>query len=323
MARLLLAAAATAALVGGARASYLDVDYGAVYAVIAGALRSDPAFDDGSFGPILIRLAFHQAATFDPADGTGGAGNASMRFPPEADSPDNAGLATARALLADVKRRVGDDLSYADLWSLAGACAVQELGGPDIPWRPGRGDQPTGPSVVPGGRLPDATDPSPAAIRRLFGRRLGFTDAQAVALIGAHSVGRAHSRSSGFTGAWTRAPTRFGVGYFDELVRQTWVRRVQTRSGKVRFTDAATHTLLMLPSDLALLRDAEYARWVRAFAASRALFFTHFAAAFARLLELGVAFPDDDEAAVPRVVFPRSAPAAGGRRRVLRRRRLQ
>lgn len=315
----LLLAASAAALVGGARASYLDVNYGAVYALIAGALRSDPTFDDGSFGPLLIRLAFHQAGTYDPAAAAhaggalGGAGNASMRFPPEADSPDNAGLATARALLEDVKRRVGDDLSYADLWSLAGVVAVQELGGPDIPWRPGRGDQAAGPSAVPGGRLPDATDPSPAAIRRLFGERLGFSDAETVALIGAHSVGRAHAGSSGFTGAWTRAPTRFGIGYFDELSTQTWVRRVQTRSGKVRFTDAATHTLLMLPSDVALLRDAEYARWVRAYAASRVLFFQQFAAAFARLLELGVAFDES----VPREVFPRSSG------RLLRRRLLR
>ena len=31
-------------------------------------------------------------------------------------------------------------ISYGDLWTLGGVAAVQESGGPTIPWRPGRID---------------------------------------------------------------------------------------------------------------------------------------------------------------------------------------
>jgi hypothetical protein len=47
-------------------------------------------------------------------------------------------------------------ITYADLWTLAGAVAVEEMGGPFIPWRPGRRDHVDASKVPPNGRLPDA-----------------------------------------------------------------------------------------------------------------------------------------------------------------------
>lgn len=47
-------------------------------------------------------------------------------------------------------------ISYGDLWTLGGVCAIQESGGPTIPWRPGRIDGYAA-QVTPDGRLPDAT----------------------------------------------------------------------------------------------------------------------------------------------------------------------
>lgn len=46
-------------------------------------------------------------------------------------------------------------ISYGDLWTLGGVVAVQESGGPTIPWRAGRIDG-FEHHVTPDGRLPDA-----------------------------------------------------------------------------------------------------------------------------------------------------------------------
>ena len=99
-----------------------------------------------------------------------------MRFPPECKHGANAGLQLARDLLEPIKKahpgrlrllwfRVisfysssgRTELSYADLWTLAGAVAIEELGGPQIPWRAGRTDAADGSACPPDGRLPDAS----------------------------------------------------------------------------------------------------------------------------------------------------------------------
>ena len=45
---------------------------------------------------------------------------------------------------------------------------------------------------------------------------------------------------------------------------------------------------MMLPSDMALLSDPEFKKWVEAYAKDEQLFFKDFAAAFAKLLALGM-----------------------------------
>lgn len=76
-----------------------------------------------------------------------------MRFAPEADHGANAGLKVVRDLLDPIKKKY-PAMSYSDLWTLAGVVAVQEMGGPVIPWRPGRLDA-TIEKCTPDGRLPD------------------------------------------------------------------------------------------------------------------------------------------------------------------------
>jgi len=102
-------------------------------------------------------------------------------------------------------------LTYADLWTLAGKVAIEEAGGPVIPWRPGmydippplskvathtfyvngisgRSDFPDQTKTVPDGRLPDATKGADH-LRDIF-YRMGFNDQEIVALSGAHALGR-------------------------------------------------------------------------------------------------------------------------------------
>lgn len=84
---------------------------------------------------------------------------ATMRFEPESLHDANAGLHVARGLMEKLKKEF-DWISYGDLWTLAGVCAVQEMGGPKIPWRPGRVDG-LAKDATPDGRLPDASQGSP------------------------------------------------------------------------------------------------------------------------------------------------------------------
>jgi len=78
-------------------------DYQAVYNEIASRLEEKDDYDDGSYGPVLLRLAWHASGTFDKETGTGGSNGATMRFSPESGHGANAGLKSARDFLEPVK----------------------------------------------------------------------------------------------------------------------------------------------------------------------------------------------------------------------------
>jgi cytochrome c peroxidase len=72
-----------------------------------------------------------------PHPQTGGSDKATMRFKPEAEHGANNGLNIARDHMQQIKEKF-PWISYGDLWTLGGVAAVQELGGPEVKWRPGR-----------------------------------------------------------------------------------------------------------------------------------------------------------------------------------------
>ena len=56
-------------------------DYQAVYNAIAEVLEEGADnYDDGSFGPVIVRLAWHASGTYDKETGTGGSNGATMVF---------------------------------------------------------------------------------------------------------------------------------------------------------------------------------------------------------------------------------------------------
>ena len=79
-------------------------NYQKVYDEIALQLEEKDEHDDGSFGPVLVRLSWHTSGTYDKETNTGGSNGATMRFAPEGSQSANAGLVYARDFLEPIKR---------------------------------------------------------------------------------------------------------------------------------------------------------------------------------------------------------------------------
>jgi len=256
-------------------------DYDAVRKDIKAIIKK-PGYDDGSIGPVLVRLAWHASGTYDHKTRTGGSDGATMRFNMEAKDPANMGLEHARDFLLEVKAK-HPWITHADLWTLAGVVAVEEMGGPKVPWQPGRLDKNDETACPPNGRLPDASQ-GKRHIRDIFGR-MGFNDAEIVSLIGAHTIGRCHTDRSGYDGPWTHTPTRFSNQFFKLLLNEEWQERKW--EGPKQYDDKSKE-LMMLPTDMALLDDPEFKKLVELYAKDKDAFFRDFSSAFAKLLNLGV-----------------------------------
>jgi L-ascorbate peroxidase len=227
--------------------------------------------------PVLLRLVFHDAGTFDAGAGDGGA-NASVRL--ELERPENGGLKRGwrviEALRAELRKQeqaaapgggaapLASVLSDADLIALAGAHAVEVTGGPGdlLPRiRVGRTDAA---KPDPEGRLP-SEKAGPAELVAAFAAKT-LSAREMVALSGAHTLG-----SKGFGD-----PLTFDNAYYTTLLARPW-------------EDPRTQMpeMIGLASDRALPGDARCRALVEAYASDPALFFGDFSDAYARLTELG------------------------------------
>ncbi|KAL6545934.1 L-ascorbate peroxidase 3 [Orobanche gracilis] len=162
--------------------------------------------------PIMLRLAWHDAGTYDVNTKTGGP-NGSIRNEDEYNHGANNGLKIALEFCEQVKSKC-PKITYADLFQLAGVVAVEVTGGPTINFVPGRKDSKVSTRE---GRLPDAKKGVPH-LREVF-YRMGLSDKDLVALSDGHTLGRAHHERSGFDGPWTAEPLKFDNSYFKELLK--------------------------------------------------------------------------------------------------------
>merc|ERR1711933_44546 len=168
----------------------------------------DSDFDDGSWGPILVRLAWHASGTFDKADGSGGCDGATMRQKTEMNDPENKGLEIARNKLEIIKKKYDKEIDYADLWIFASYIAIEAMGGPYIMFNGGRKDEKKKSLCPMNGRLPSAEGDA-KHVRSVF-NRMGFNDQEIVVLIGGgHVLGRCHKDRSGYDGPWVDNPIKF------------------------------------------------------------------------------------------------------------------
>ncbi len=184
--------------------------------------------DYGHYGPLFVRMAWHSAGTYRTGDGRGGAGSGTQRFAPLNSWPDNGNLDKARRLLWPIKRKYGNQISWADLMIFAADVGMETMGfktfgfgfGREDVWQPeediywGAEDSWLGDARYKGERELDNPlaavqmgliyvnpegpngnpDPLAAAhdIRETFAR-MAMNDEETVALIaGGHTFGKAH-----------------------------------------------------------------------------------------------------------------------------------
>lgn len=270
-------------------------EYQQVYNAIAKKIEEEDEYDGGvGYGPILVRLAWHASGTYDKDDKSekrGGNYGGTMQYDYESNDPGNNGLIHARKFLEPIHKQF-DWISRGDLFSLAGVVGIQEMSGPKIDWRPGRQNLPAA-NQPPHGRLPDASQGA-THVREVFKRLNNFTDEETVALIGVgHTIGKCHKENTGYEGPWSFSPNMVTNQFFDLLVNEEW--QIKKWDGQTQFEDKKTQSLMMLPTDFALVFDPKFKKISQEFAKDEGKLFNVFAGAFARLLELGTEFPKDQE----------------------------
>ncbi|KAL0309768.1 UNVERIFIED_CONTAM: L-ascorbate peroxidase 2, cytosolic [Sesamum radiatum] len=199
--------------------------------------------------PIVLRLAWHSAGTYDWKTKTGGPFG-TIRHPAELSHEANNGLDIAVRLLEPIKQQF-PILSYADFYQLAGVVAVEVTGGPEIPFHAGRQNLfASRTKQIPLQKAVYLSQERLRPLEEVFGH-MGLSDKDIVALSGGHTLGRCHKERSGFEGPWTRNPLIFDNSYFKELL-----------SGE-------KEGLIQLPTDKALLEDPVFRPLVEKYAAVR------------------------------------------------------
>ncbi|KAK7282714.1 hypothetical protein RIF29_11702 [Crotalaria pallida] len=240
--------------------------------------------------PLLVRLGWHDAGTYNKNieewPQRGGA-NGSLRFEVELKHAANAGLENALKLLQPIKDKYSG-VTYADLFQLASATAVEEAGGPKIPMKYGRVDT-TNPNQSPEeGRLPDAGPPSPADHLRQVFYRMGLNDKEIVALSGGHTLGRSRPDRSG----WGKPETKYTKNGPGAPGGQSWtVQWLKFDNSYFKdIKEKKDEDLLVLPTDAVIFEDPSFKVYAEKYAEDQEAFFKDYAEAHAKLSNLGAKF---------------------------------
>ena len=123
-------------------------------------------------------------------------------------------------------------ISKADFWVLAAKVSVEvtaTAGDYEVPFRYGRAT--AAECGYAGDRLP-AAEGGVEEIERVFVAAMGLTFRDAVALLGAHTLGRLETANSGYAGVWTTTPDTFDNNYFVTMTQNGWVRQLRHCFGR-------------------------------------------------------------------------------------------
>lgn len=172
----------------------------------------------------LLRLVFHDVSAFDIKsvnDLSGLNGCVNMDF------PSNAGLTDAFSFLLFVRFKTKVKISMADMIVLGAITAIEEGGGPVIPFRYGRIDVPC--------KCETDFFPDPESEDALVGTgeldatmrdRNGLTRREITALLGSHTFGGLEPFFSGYSGGWIPPANRstFNNLYYVVMLNRPWVK---------------------------------------------------------------------------------------------------
>jgi len=207
-----------------------------------------------------VRLAFH-----DCVGGCNGCLNV--------DNPDNAGL---EDLVGNLETAYTDNslsalVSRADFWAYAGIYAVKEaiastnagcdsedctVSDIDLTFQTGRVDCATAPYTDADVQLP-GPHLTYAELTSFYYSRFGMTAEEAVAIMGAHTLGAASQDNSGFRGAWIAGGAAdFNNEYYTALLNNAWTQRdVSATRDNSAWQWNARDVGFMLNSDMCLLKE--------------------------------------------------------------------
>eukprot|EP01062_Namystynia_karyoxenos_P009111 TRINITY_DN13211_c0_g1_i1.p1 TRINITY_DN13211_c0_g1~~TRINITY_DN13211_c0_g1_i1.p1 ORF type:complete len:1620 (+),score=357.44 TRINITY_DN13211_c0_g1_i1:129-4862(+) len=263
--QLLLLLAAAAAPADGLRHAQAREFRAAMRAFIYGL---DGSVTDGSdMADIvggLVRLAFHDAATWDdtsPCVSRGGPDGCFM-----AEDGGNAGLVEVATFLQPICDRFARGqhpaaLSRSDCWQLAAVVSLEEALPRgvtlDFDFQWGRESRDVCQGEI--GRLPSA-EGGYEHVLDIFHRRLGLELDEVIAINGAHTLGRAFNSVGGYPGTaqggspWVTEPAVFDNALYREMRQTQWIPQTSTDGNRNSFRDNRT-TRMMLITDLSFKWD--------------------------------------------------------------------
>jgi hypothetical protein len=173
-----------------------------------------------------IQLAFHDAGTWDPTKTNKGGMDGCACDLKEA----NKGLDFIKEVLAPIYNTYKKHLSLADFWAICGNAAVKaaipaaDASKVSVGFKYGRADVNCDAcTLAVADRLPNE-DFSADHVMEVFRDRMGFSQAETVALMGAHSLGKMEPHNSGYAGKWDRTFAALDNIYFTNIINKPWER---------------------------------------------------------------------------------------------------
>lgn len=234
-------------------------------------------------GAWFSELAYLCASTFRSSDHFGGCNGARIRFPPESEWEDRAGMSAVIDLLTPVVEAFSSSgLTTADMIVLSGTASLELASDFDarLTYCSGRSDAENGSENL---RLFQYEDKALEQIRQA--RLFDMTPAEYVALQGRpRSV--EYMKLLGYSGSYTTVTEQLNNEFFSTLLNEEWT--VVEGTSDLPFGSEYTNadgTKFITERDFALLLEPAFLAALFEFAASEFLFLREFEAAWTQLMD--------------------------------------